>query len=146
MAANTKWVCLAYAQLKVYDGELVERMRDLLSSGLCITLNSDDPSYFGEAPFSTNISTVAGRSTLSKNCYNAACHDTHAICAAGGYIGANYAYIGNSLDLGHEELYQLACNGFEASFLDPEQQATYQQELAAAYKAATGSDAPARKS
>ena len=64
---------------------------------------------------------------------------------AGGYIGANYAYVGNALDLGPEELYQLACNGFEASFLAPEELATYQQQLAAAYKAATGSDAPSNK-
>ena len=35
------------AQLKVYDGQLVERMRELLSHDLCITINSDDPSYFG---------------------------------------------------------------------------------------------------
>lgn len=35
-------------QLKIYDGELVERLRVLLSLGLCITINSDDPSYFGE--------------------------------------------------------------------------------------------------
>ena len=34
-------------QLKVYNGELQERMAELLTSGLCVTINSDDPSYFG---------------------------------------------------------------------------------------------------
>ena len=30
-------------QLKVYDGELQQRMGELLRSQLCITVNSDDP-------------------------------------------------------------------------------------------------------
>ena len=34
-------------QLKVYNGELQERMGALLASGLCLTINSDDPAYFG---------------------------------------------------------------------------------------------------
>lgn len=38
---------LGCAQLKVYNGELLERMQELLSHDLCITINSDDPSYFG---------------------------------------------------------------------------------------------------
>ena len=34
-------------QLKVYDGELVEKLQVLLQQGMCITINSDDPAYFG---------------------------------------------------------------------------------------------------
>ena len=34
-------------QLKVYSGELEKRMSELLSTDLCITINSDDPAYFG---------------------------------------------------------------------------------------------------
>ncbi len=34
-------------QLQVYKGELSERLRDLMSHGLLITLNADDPAYFG---------------------------------------------------------------------------------------------------
>ena len=34
-------------QLKVYDGVLVEKLQVLLKQGLCITINSDDPAYFG---------------------------------------------------------------------------------------------------
>ncbi|KAG1680767.1 hypothetical protein FOA52_008100 [Chlamydomonas sp. UWO 241] len=32
----------------VYDGELPERLRELfVGTGLCLTVNSDDPAYFG---------------------------------------------------------------------------------------------------
>lgn len=34
-------------QLKVYAGQLEEKMSELLSTDLCITINSDDPAYFG---------------------------------------------------------------------------------------------------
>ena len=34
-------------QLKVYDGELQQRMGELLRSKLCITINSDDPGAHG---------------------------------------------------------------------------------------------------
>lgn len=34
-------------QLKVYTGELEKKMRELLSTDLHITINSDDPAYFG---------------------------------------------------------------------------------------------------
>jgi hypothetical protein len=44
------WLHALCAQLKVYDGQLVERMRELLSHDLCVTINSDDPSYFGGCP------------------------------------------------------------------------------------------------
>ena len=119
-------------------------MRELLSCGLCITLNSDDPSYFG-APLlpCLMVIEICCLSLLREFC--SFLFMTHPkSCVAGGYIGANYAYVANALDLGHEELYQLACNGFEASFLGPEELAAYQQQLAAAYQEATGSAAPAQ--
>ncbi len=34
-------------QLKVYDGVLEDKLQLLLQQGLCITVNSDDPAYFG---------------------------------------------------------------------------------------------------
>lgn len=34
-------------QLKVYDGVLEGKLQLLLREGLCITVNSDDPAYFG---------------------------------------------------------------------------------------------------
>ncbi|CAK0785348.1 hypothetical protein CVIRNUC_008555 [Coccomyxa viridis] len=41
-------VCpLSNLELKVYSGELEKRMSELLSTDLCITINSDDPAYFG---------------------------------------------------------------------------------------------------
>ncbi|KAK9918319.1 hypothetical protein WJX75_003172 [Coccomyxa subellipsoidea] len=41
-------VCpLSNVKLKVYDGELVEKLQVLLKQGMCITINSDDPAYFG---------------------------------------------------------------------------------------------------
>lgn len=42
-------VCpLSNLKLKVYDGELESRLRELLDNEqLCVTINSDDPAYFG---------------------------------------------------------------------------------------------------
>lgn len=34
-------------QLKVYTGQLERRMKELLSTGVLVTINSDDPAYFG---------------------------------------------------------------------------------------------------
>ena len=31
----------------MYNGQLEERLGELLRSGLCVTINSDDPAYFG---------------------------------------------------------------------------------------------------
>lgn len=41
-------VCpLSNLKLQVYKGKLTEKLRDLMSHGLLITINSDDPAYFG---------------------------------------------------------------------------------------------------
>ena len=34
-------------QLQVYKGELIDRMKELISWDLCTTINSDDPPFFG---------------------------------------------------------------------------------------------------
>ncbi|MGV2830008.1 adenosine deaminase [Myxosarcina sp. GI1(2024)] len=78
-------VCpLSNVKLKVFDSMAKHNLKKLLNSGICATVNSDDPSYFG------------------------------------GYIAENYQAGREALDLTKQELYQLAKNSFQASFLSPE--------------------------
>ena len=78
-------VCpLSNVKLKVFDSMAEHNLKKLLNSGICATVNSDDPSYFG------------------------------------GYIAENYQAAQEALDLNRQELYQLAKNSFQASFLSPE--------------------------
>lgn len=78
-------VCpLSNVKLKVFDSMAKHNLKKLLNSGICATVNSDDPSYFG------------------------------------GYITENYQAAQEALNLNKQELYQLAKNSFEASFLSPE--------------------------
>jgi adenine deaminase len=56
-------------------------LRRMMASGLKVTVNSDDPAYFG------------------------------------GYINDNYRLVADALDLSDDDLYALARNSFEASFL-----------------------------
>ena len=58
-------------------------LRELLDAGLVVTLNSDDPAYFG------------------------------------GYLADNYVHTAVALELNVTQLYTLARNSFNASFLDP---------------------------
>ncbi|MGD1896904.1 MAG: adenosine deaminase [Phormidesmis sp.] len=75
-------VCpLSNVELKVFDSMAEHSLKQLLQLGLCTTVNSDDPSYFG------------------------------------GYVAENYQAAQSALDLSKQELYQLAKNSFEASFL-----------------------------
>ncbi len=75
-------VCpLSNVELKVFDSMAEHNLKQLLSLGLCATVNSDDPSYFG------------------------------------GYIAENYQAVQSALNLTGQELYQLAKNSFQASFL-----------------------------
>ncbi|MDP6390529.1 MAG: adenosine deaminase [Alphaproteobacteria bacterium] len=63
-------------------------LREMMARGLMVTVNSDDPAYFG------------------------------------GYVNENYRVVEEALGLSEPELYQLARNSFEASFLSaPEKQA-----------------------
>ncbi|KAI8473966.1 MAG: adenosine deaminase [Monoraphidium minutum] len=50
---------LSNLRLRVYDGQLEARVRAVLASGLAVTLNSDDPAYFG-AYVAGNYEWVAG--------------------------------------------------------------------------------------
>ncbi|KAI8473965.1 MAG: hypothetical protein J3K34DRAFT_155829 [Monoraphidium minutum] len=50
-------------RLRVYDGQLEARVRAVLASGLAVTLNSDDPAYFG-AYVADNYEWVAGAAGL----------------------------------------------------------------------------------
>ena len=78
-------VCpISNLKLKVIDDLKKYPLRDMLQKGLLVTINSDDPAYFG------------------------------------GYINENYLAISKALDLSKEEIYQLAKNSFNASFLDEE--------------------------
>lgn len=78
-------VCpLSNVELKVFDSMAKHNLKKLLDLGICVTVNSDDPSYFG------------------------------------GYIAENYQAAQSALNLTKQELYQLAKNSFQASFLSPE--------------------------
>ncbi|MBE9042948.1 adenosine deaminase [Pleurocapsales cyanobacterium LEGE 10410] len=78
-------VCpLSNVELKVFDSMAKHNLKQLLNLGICATVNSDDPSYFG------------------------------------GYIAENYQAAQSALDLSRQEIYQLAKNSFQASFLPPE--------------------------
>jgi adenosine deaminase len=78
-------VCpLSNVKLKVFDSLAKHNLKKLLNLGLCVTINSDDPSYFG------------------------------------GYIAENYQAAKEALNLTQKEIYQLAKNSFNASFLPPE--------------------------
>lgn len=78
-------VCpLSNVELKVFDSMAKHNLKQLLNLGICATVNSDDPAYFG------------------------------------GYIAENYQAAQEALDLNQQELYQLAKNSFQASFLSPE--------------------------
>ena len=68
-------------------------LKQLLNRGLCITINSDDPAYFG------------------------------------GYLTENFQASQEGLGLTKLELYQLAKNSFEASFLSPTEKGKFYQEL-----------------
>lgn len=78
-------VCpLSNVKLKVFDSMAKHNLKQLLNLGICATVNSDDPAYFG------------------------------------GYITENYQAAHSALDLNKQELYQLAKNSFQASFLSSE--------------------------
>ena len=78
-------VCpLSNIELNVFDSMTEHNLKQLLDEGICVTLNSDDPAYFG------------------------------------GYVAENYQAAQSALNLTEKELYQIAKNSFQASFLPPE--------------------------
>ena len=76
-------VCpLSNLKLKVVDQPEHHPLKKMLQKGLKVTVNSDDPAYFG------------------------------------GYVNENYHAMARALDLSKEEIYILAKNSFEASFIE----------------------------
>jgi adenine deaminase len=79
-------VCpLSNLKLMVFDDLKKHSLKHLLDAGVAVTVNSDDPAYFG------------------------------------GYVNENYVAIARALDLGEHDLYTLARNSLEASFVDAAQ-------------------------
>jgi adenine deaminase len=93
-------VCpLSNVKLRVFPSLEEHNLRRLLARGLCVTINSDDPAYFG------------------------------------GYLNENFLLAQLALGLTQEEIYQLARNSFEASFLAVSEQRRLVAELDAAVDA-----------
>jgi adenosine deaminase len=87
-------VCpLSNVKLRVFDTIQQHNLKKLLDLGLCATVNSDDPAYFG------------------------------------GHVNENFLAVHRALDLTRDELYQLAKNSFQASFLDEPQKRALLDEL-----------------
>jgi len=79
-------VCpLSNIKLRVFDDMKQHTLKQLLAQGVAVTVNSDDPAYFG------------------------------------GYVNANYFATVDALDLSEREVYMILRNGFEASFVSPEE-------------------------
>jgi len=75
-------VCpLSNIKLRVFDTMAKHNLKQMLDRGLCVTVNSDDPAYFG------------------------------------GYMTENYLAAQQALNLSQHDIYQLAKNGIEATFL-----------------------------
>jgi adenosine deaminase len=76
-------VCpISNLRLKVIDSMQNHPLRRMMEKGLIVTINSDDPAYFG------------------------------------GYINENYLAVAKALNLTADDIYKLAKNSFEASFLE----------------------------
>lgn len=72
---------LSNVKLCIYNTLTQCPAKILLDKGVCVTINSDDPSYFG------------------------------------GYVAQNYWQLAQALHLSRADIYQLAKNSFEASFI-----------------------------
>jgi adenosine deaminase len=94
-------VCpLSNVKLRVFPSLERHNLKRLLDRGLCVTINSDDPAYFG------------------------------------GYVNDNFLAARRALGLTQEEIYRLARNSFEASFLTDGDRRRFLDELDAAAAAA----------
>lgn len=60
---NVLHVLSAYI-LQVYEGQLEQRLISMLSSGILVTINSDDPAYFGSY-LNANYAYVAAVANLT---------------------------------------------------------------------------------
>jgi adenosine deaminase len=87
-------VCpLSNVKLRVFDNMTQHNLKQLLDLGLCVTVNSDDPSYFG------------------------------------GYIEENFKALHEAHSLAAQDIYKLARNSFQASFLNPAEKRKCLDEL-----------------
>jgi adenosine deaminase len=84
---------MSNVRLRVFSDMTQHNLKQLLDLGLCVTVNSDDPAYFG------------------------------------GYINDNYIAIQQALALTHDEVIELARNGFRAAFLDTSERQRLLDEL-----------------
>jgi adenosine deaminase len=89
---------LSNLKLKVYEQLKDHPLKKLLENDLCVTINSDDPAYFG------------------------------------GYINENYLQCQQHLNLNKKDIYQLARNSFEASFLSDKEKQKYFDKLDKFYR------------
>ena len=81
-------VCpLSNLRLNVVDKIEAHPIHEMMQRGLIVTINSDDPAYFG------------------------------------GYINENYSAVAHAFNLTKEDIYKLANNSFNASFLDEDEKA-----------------------
>ncbi len=87
-------VCpLSNVKLCVFPDLASHNLKRMLDLGLNVTINSDDPAYFG------------------------------------GYVGDNYIQAARALELGRDEVVQLARNSLESSFVSQEVKAGWIQDL-----------------
>ena len=87
-------VCpISNVKLGLFKDVTEHNLKNLLDLGLCVTVNSDDPAYFGS------------------------------------YINENYFAATEALSLNKNDIYQIAKNSFESSFLTQEEKRRYVAEL-----------------
>lgn len=87
-------VCpLSNVKLCVFPDIKQHPLQKMLAQGLCVTVNSDDPAYFG------------------------------------GYVLENYIAVHKAFNLNKQNIYQLALNSFNASFITAEEKQKFIAEL-----------------
>lgn len=87
-------VCpLSNIKLRVFKNMKDHNIKKLLDYGLCVTVNSDDPSYFG------------------------------------GYLNENFIELWKALNLSADDIYRLAKNSFNASFLSFKEKEKHFKEI-----------------
>lgn len=110
--------------LKVYDGQLQARMKELfLESGVAATVNSDDPAYFGP-----DISAAAEAAGADGD---GADGDEE----QDGYINSNYSYLARLVGLKPLDLLRLAQASLNASFWDGASKRRWAEEAERAWRA-----------
>lgn len=87
-------VCpLSNIKLRIFDNLRQHNFKQLMNLGLCVTINSDDPAYFG------------------------------------GYIEDNFRALHAAHGLNFQDMYKIARNAFNASFLTPLEKQKHLDEL-----------------